>query len=112
MHILNVKVECIFYFDEQNQITPGAMVHIGLHMSKILSMQKCFARTDIEIGKKGRPELIFLRNMYLTLGAPFFVYLPFSLYVFILLYTCFSPCIYVFLFVPLSSFVYFCYFLW
>ena len=52
MHILNVKVECIFYFDERNQITPGAMVHIGLHMSKILSMQKCFTRTDIKIGKK------------------------------------------------------------
>ena len=62
MHILNVKVECIFYFDEQNQITPGAMVHIGLHMSKILSVQKCFART--ELGEKEDLNLFCPKNVY------------------------------------------------
>ena len=35
----NVKVvECIFYFDEKNQIAPRAMVHIGLHKLKILDL--------------------------------------------------------------------------
>ena len=105
MHILNVKVECIFYFDEQNQITPGAMVHIGLHMSKILSMQKCFARTDIEIGKKGRPEFIFLRNMYgwlfdirctlLCISALFLICFHSSVYMFFSLYICLFICTFV-----------------
>ena len=35
----NVKVvECIFYFDEKNQITPRAMVHISLQKLKILDL--------------------------------------------------------------------------